>query len=143
MQNHIPKIRALHSVLIRELFTIHASWDYSRITQAVDLLARLVHDCPENPDTGDNSQLWAIGESDYADIGSLIVGAYWHYAEWHNGQWSPEYRALCALGNVFSPGMTRGPEPGTSERDAYLALDRIARKANNMPVYRFELAIAK
>ena len=143
MKNHIPKIRALHSVLMRELFTIHGTWDYSKITQAIDLLARLVHDCPENPETGDNSQLWAIGEFDCADLGSLIVGAYWHYAEWHSGQWSDEYKALSALGMIFKPGMTRGPETDTSEREVYLALDRIARKAFGMPVYRFELVIPK
>lgn len=143
MQNHIPKIRALHSALMRELFTIHGNWDYARITQAVDLLARLVHDCPET-DNGDNLvEIWAIGECDYAGLSELIVGAYWHYANWHSGQWSPEYRALCALGNVFRPGMTNGPEPGTSERDVCMALDRIARKANGLPVYRFDLAIAK
>lgn len=138
MHNHIPKIRAIHRALMRELFTIEASWHYFKVTQAIDLLARLVHDYEF-----DNEHLWTIGQFDYATVDSLIVGAYWHYTEWHAGQSSPEYRALCALGTVYSPGMTNGPEPGTSEKDVYLALDRIARKANNMPVYRFELSIPK
>ena len=138
MHNHIPKIQAIHRALMRELFTIKASWHYSKVTQAIDLLARLVHDYE-----GDSDDWLYMGECDYAGMTELLVGAFWHYTEWYSGQWSPEYRALCNLGQVFSPGMTSGPEPGTSEKDVYLALDRLARKSHGMPVYRFELTIPK
>jgi hypothetical protein len=53
---------------------------------------------------------WALGEYSEACLGDLIVGAYWILTEWHAGQSSPEYAALCALGRVFSPGMTGPPD---------------------------------
>ena len=58
MRNHIPKIRAIHRALMRELFTIKASWHYSKVTQAIDLLARLVHDYPMSDD---GYEIWSIG----------------------------------------------------------------------------------
>jgi hypothetical protein len=123
---------ALHRAIESTLFTIHPKFDYNRLTDAIDLLARIVHDYP-----GDGDDIWSIGESGYCDIGSMIVGAFWHYTEWHAGQWSPSYKALCALGTVFDPRMSNGPEPGSSEYDCFKALDTMARKANGMPVYRF------
>jgi hypothetical protein len=48
-----------------------------------------------------------------------LVGAYWALTEWHGGQWSVEYRALCTIGRIFKPGMTNGPEPDTGESVAY------------------------
>lgn len=63
---------------------------------------------------------WALGEYDECDLGSLIVAAYWCLTEWHAGQASPEYAALCALGRVFRPGpCSSGPEPESCEADAY------------------------
>ncbi len=63
---------------------------------------------------------WALGASLDCDLGSLLVGAYWALSEWHGGQASPEYEALCAIGQVFRPGCTSsGPEPDSSEVDAY------------------------
>ena len=113
-------------------------WDYNRLTQAIDLLARLVHDCPEDPATGDNSQVWAIGEFDAASLDSLIVGAYWHFSQWHEGQWSDSYRALFSLGTVFNPGpVATGPEPDSSEFDVFRELNNIAKRENGLPVYSF------
>ena len=47
-----------------------------------------------------------IGEFTFAPLGDLIVGAYWALTEWHAGQYSPEYAAMCALGKIFKPGMS-------------------------------------
>ena len=64
--------------------------------------------------------IWcSLGEFSEACLGDLIVGAYWACTEWHSGQSSDTYAALCALGQVFSPGMTCNPEPDTSEMIAY------------------------
>lgn len=66
--------------------------------------------------------IWSsLGEHTEAPLGDLIVGAYWSLTEWHAGQYSPEYAALCALGQVFSPGMTSPPKPedGGAELAAY------------------------
>lgn len=134
MNNHIPKIKALHRAIESTLFTIHPKFDYNRLTDAIDLLARIVHDCPKSDD---GYEIWSIGESGWCTVDSLIVGAFWHYSEWYDGEWSPSYKALCSLGTVFNPGMSNGPEPDSSEYDCYKALDTMARKANGMPVYRF------
>ena len=53
---------------------------------------------------------WNMGEFTEAPLSELIVGAYWALTEWHAGQWSESYAALCALGGIFSPGMTNAPD---------------------------------
>ena len=138
MKNHIPKIQALHRAIISNLFHREPmpNWDYNRITQAIDLLARLVHDYPSDPNT-ENYELWNIGEFTEASLDSLIVGAYWHFTEWHDGQSSDSYRALCSLGLVFNPGMTNGPDRDSSEFDVFRELNNIAKRANGEPVYSF------
>jgi len=62
---------------------------------------------------------WGLGEGNESDIGSLIIGAYWSLTEWHAGQASPSYAALCSLGRVFSPGLSDGPENESGEYSAY------------------------
>ena len=62
---------------------------------------------------------WSIGEYLECDLVSLIIGAYWALTEWHGGQDSDTYAAMCSLGQVYSPGMTDGPEPDSSKQDAY------------------------
>lgn len=66
---------------------------------------------------------WELGEHEEADLGSLIVGAYWAMSAWHAGQSSSSYAALCALGRVFKPGLADGPQPETQESDAYQLID--------------------
>jgi len=132
MKNHLPKIRALHSAIEKTLFTIEPIFTYNRLTQAIDLLARLVHDYP-----GESDELWAIGEFGHCSLDSLIVAAYWHYSNWHNGQSSDSYTALSALGQVFKPGMTSEPLRGDNEYDCCDQLNRMAKRANGLPVYSF------
>lgn len=62
---------------------------------------------------------WALGEFGECMLGDLIVGAYWCLTEWHGGQSSKTYAAMCSLGRVFSPGVANGPEPDTGEVIAY------------------------
>jgi hypothetical protein len=64
--------------------------------------------------------IWcSLGESTEACLGDLIVGAYWALSEWHGGQASDTYVALCSLGQVFKPGMTSAPGYEDSEFTAY------------------------
>ncbi len=64
--------------------------------------------------------VWSsLGEFTEAPLGDLIVGAYWSLTEWHGGQSSPSYAALCSLGQVFSPGCTSAPEDDEPEATAY------------------------
>ena len=53
---------------------------------------------------------WSLGEFGECTLDSLVVGAYWALTEWHGGQSSQSYAAMCALGRVFSPGHTCAPD---------------------------------
>jgi hypothetical protein len=82
---------------------------------AVDLPEALIALAHSVRDNETDESTWSIGEHTEAPLGDLIVGAYWSLTEWHAGQSSPEYAALCALGEIFSPGMTGPPDPEDTE----------------------------
>ena len=94
--------------------------DYERATRLIILLAIQLEEREE-------SDVWWIGEDDEFSLAELIIGAYWHYTEWHGGQHSLEYRALSTLGQIFNPGMTTGPEEG-GELYAYESLADLAQQ---------------
>ena len=128
MNNELNNIKRYHRVIDNALFYVRrrssmigGQWvatiiepDYDRVTDAIISLSNAVHDYD-----GDTMDVWDIGEGGQSTVSELIVGAYWHYTEWHSGQWSKGYAALSALGQVFNPGMTM-PE---TENEAYLALN--------------------
>lgn len=62
---------------------------------------------------------WSLGECLECDLASFIIGAYWSLVEWHGGQSSIEYVAMCSLGAIYKPNMANGPEEDTSEQTAY------------------------
>ena len=99
-----------------------ANLDYQDITRELTTLANAVH-CLDNDD-------WLyLGESTEICLPDLIIGAYWHFTEWHGGQWSDGYAALSALGQVFQPGMTSIESEragGSSAVEAYDALEVMA-----------------
>jgi len=99
--SELHNIERMFHVIERSLFFLDGKLDYSRITLAITRLANMVRDVD-----ADNEAVWSIGEYGYATLDDLIVGAYWHYTEWYNGQWSDEYAALSALSEVYNPGMT-------------------------------------
>jgi hypothetical protein len=68
---------------------------YERTLLAIEKMASMVFHTEE-----------CVWESEEFGISldSLIIGAYCFCADYHGGQWSPEYRALSALGKVFRPG---------------------------------------
>jgi hypothetical protein len=113
----IKTITRYFNIIDRSLFTVCGSLDYERITDSLIKLANTIADYD-----GDTESIWYIGEYGACSLADLIVGAYWHYTEWHAGQWSKGYAALCALGRVFDPGMTM-PETGNW---AYIALNELA-----------------
>jgi hypothetical protein len=116
MKPTLKNIKRLKNVIDKSLYTITGKLPYSRITDAITGLANLVTEYPD-----DSEDIWFM-EDNYCGIASLIVGAYWHYTDWHAGQRSPEYAALSALGQVFNPGMSL-PE---DDNDAYRALNSLA-----------------
>lgn len=83
----------------------------------IDLCDTIIELCNAiNEEEGTN---WSLGEHGEFTLDSFLIGAYWSLTEWHAGQWSEEYAALCAIGSIFSPGMTGGPEPESSEEIAF------------------------
>lgn len=116
----IEHITALTNKINECIFTIERDLDYIEITEKLIELANTLMQ------TETDESVWYIGD-DTCSLDSLIVGAYWHYTEWHGGQSSPTYVALCALGQVYSPGMTSGPEPDSAEEYAYQMLGELAQ----------------
>lgn len=99
--NNVKDIERVFNVVDRAVFTTTSKLNYDRITAAIICLARLVDDF-----NGDGDDIWCIGEFSPCGLSDLIIGAYWHYAEWHRGQFSQEYIALSILGQCFTPGMS-------------------------------------
>ena len=66
---------------------------------------------------------WNIGEFETFSLSDYIIGAFWAFSQWHAGQNSQSYAALCALGSIFTPGMCDGPEPESSEQTACEAVN--------------------
>ena len=123
MKNEVKQIRRMFLTIDNSLFMTTGKLDYDRITEAITRLAELVKN-----DEGENESIWSIGEYRSCALPSLFVGAYWHYTEWHEGQYSDGYKALSALGRVFTPGMTSiESERGTGAYTAYEALEARAQ----------------
>jgi len=118
MKNKLYKIKRLHAVIDRSLFYLDGTLDYDRITDALITLSNAIMDYD-----GDDETMWnTVGEFSPSNLPDMIVGAYWHYTEWHGGQCSKGYAALSALGDVFNPGMTMPDR----DNETYLALESIA-----------------
>lgn len=73
---------------------------------------------------------WSLGESGECTLDSFLIGAFWALSEWQSGQSSPEYAAFCAIGSIFSPGMTSTPQTDDEpERWPFVAVHNyLARK---------------
>ena len=58
---------------------------------------------------------------DAGDAFDAAQGLYWYCADYHNGQWSEEYRVLSTLG--YKPSMSEhGPDPDSYADEVYRAL---------------------
>ena len=125
-------IERLYNVAYASIFTFTGKLSYDRVT---DCLIKLSNEIMET-DTGE-SLWWGIGESDEAGLDGLIIGAYWHYSEWHAGMYSNGYAALSALGRIYWPNMETGPETETGEHSAYTMLNELAENMAKRYVKEF------
>lgn len=121
MGNQLKNIQRLYSVAYNTIATINGRLSYERVTDCLIKLADMVAE-KETPEFF----LQETGEFKEFALDSLLIGAYWHYEQWHGGQSSKGYRALCAIGRIYSPGMESGPEQGTGERIAFEQLHKLA-----------------
>lgn len=116
----LSSIKRLYNVIGQSVFMTTGNLDYDRVTDAIIDLANAV----DNFELSDDGyKLWDIGEGGACCLSEFIVGAYWHYSEWHGGQWSKGYEALSALGQVFNPGMSSVED----ENEAYISLNDMAQ----------------
>lgn len=109
---------------IEEIYNSILGSDLFRLDgEKIDCLStRIIALCNAiNAFEGETEEWIYLGESGGCYLCDFIAGAYWSFSEWHAGQNSIEYAALCALGSLFSPGMTREPEAGEAEWEAYNA----------------------
>ena len=93
----LKQVERLHKVIYKNLHTINSTLDYNRIIECFTLLGDLV--CNVDDEDGD---LWYIGEH-LESLDTMIIGAYWHFTEWHAGQNSTSYEALSSLGGAYTP----------------------------------------
>lgn len=121
MSNQLRNITRLYNVAYNTIATINGRLSYERITDCIIRLADMVAET-ETPEFF----LQETGEHNEFRLDDLLIGAYWHFTEWHSGQFSKGYQALSAIGRIFSPGCTNGPEQGTGERIAYELLHQLA-----------------
>ena len=115
-------IEKLYNIAHHNIGTINGTMNYDRIADTLITLAKVIRDSETDEST------WQIGEGGFFDLEDLIVGAYWHYTEWHSGQFSKGYAALSALGQVFHPGM----EVPDDENIAYQLLNELAEAENKL-----------
>lgn len=121
----LQQIEKLHSEIEQLIFYRNQpSNAYELATDKLIELCGLIN----SYDDGETENIWYIGESGNCTVDSLLAGAYWHYVEWHGGQDSVSYRALCAIGSIFNPGCSDGVENETSEEDVYIMLNDMAEK---------------
>ena len=102
-------ITRLFNVARRGLFQGTLSFD--RTLDALEALVNAVNDCDDVK--------WNLGEGTECTLDSLLIGTYWFCGDYHSGQWSTEYRLLCAIGNFYGPSSLK---EDSSEFDVYQQL---------------------
>ena len=111
----MKNINRLLRVLDRAVFNDDSDLGYDGIMTGINLLVILVKDYDGDID-------WHTGEELNCTLDDFIVGAYWHFTDYHRGQWSREYATLSTLGSIYNPGM----ECCNDDNPVYLALADIA-----------------
>ena len=120
------KLEQIHSeILTSQIFRHGEKCD------EIELPAKLI-ELADAISADDSDGIWSVGEYSEAPLDALVIGAYWALTEWHGGQSSDTYAAMCALGRIFKPGCTSTPteEDESAEWDAYDAINQHFAKIN-------------
>jgi hypothetical protein len=118
----MQKITELYNVIYTNILTNNPTCDYPELASKFIELSNLISDLPE-----DNDTWFFIGECNESNLMDTIIGAFWHYSQWHNGQDSLSYAAYSALGTIYSPNMEC--EPSDEEDDGYNAFEQLEQLA--------------
>lgn len=113
----MSKTESIFNLIYSNLFTIKPvkALDYYGLQCAfVDLVEAI----EKEPETD-----WSIGEFTECCLDDLIMGAYWFFADYHAGQYSTQYAALCVLGRIFKPNFS-SLDQDAPEGDVYRMLEQ-------------------
>ena len=110
--NYLEILAAYEPIMRSEVFRLNGP--EIDLPEALIRLGEVLHESDL-----EGSEWCLIGEHSEAPLDDLVIGAYWALTEWHGGQDSPSYSAMCCLGEVFKPGYTYAPQPEESEYTAY------------------------
>lgn len=114
-------VTRLHRVCERALFSADSTLDINRTIEALTRLATAVLD-----HRGDSCKLWMVGADSNAAVDSLLIGAYYHAADYHGGQSCPVYVLLCQIGQIYTPGYSERDDLDEAERMVVDALEALA-----------------
>ncbi|AFK66606.1 hypothetical protein COPG_00010 [Colwellia phage 9A] len=122
----IENITAIFKELETSIHTINPVLSYDDIAPKFTALCEAIEAF-----TGDTEEWCYIGEHGYCCIDDLLIGAFWHFTEWHKGQSSLSYAALSALGGIYTPNMECAPtDQDDSGFDTYDLLNDLATAFN-------------
>ncbi len=116
----MKNIERIYNVIEASVFTTQGQLAYDRLQDAFVILCDLI-----NASEHDDS-LWCIGENKSASLDDLLIGAYWHFSEWHGGLNHKSYSVLCAIGSIYEPNCASLDEDNYGEFATYTQLNEIA-----------------
>tara|TARA_R110000851_G_scaffold264328_1_gene416889 strand:+ start:843 stop:1520 length:678 start_codon:yes stop_codon:yes gene_type:complete len=119
----MKKLTTAYNDIYKSILTINPVFNYDQLAQKFIDLSTLISALPD-----DNDSWYYIGEFNESDLMNTVIGAYWHYSQWHSGQNSISYAALCALVSIYTPNMECEPSnPDDSGYDAFEQLEQLAK----------------
>lgn len=114
---------------IQQLFEEITSSNLCRLDGPEIDLCQVTQDlCQAITGTEHDEFIWDLGECGEFTLGDFLVGAYWAFHEWSGGQTSETYATGCAVGTIYRPGMTDGPQADSGEESAYDAVNEYFKK---------------
>ena len=119
----LSSIKRLNALVEANIFLTSGKLDYSRTIEAIARLAQAVEAYQD-----DSENIWFIEGVYSTSPADILAGAFWHLYEWSAGEQCQSYRALCAVGRIFSPGCSGGPEPDSLEDEVYAELANMAER---------------
>jgi hypothetical protein len=117
----------LYNNIYKSIFTITPVFDYSELALKFVELSQAIVDFK-----GETEEWIYIGEYSECQLDDLLVGAYWHFTNWHNGQSSDSYLALCAIGQIYKPNMECPPSDEEEESEDHESSASCFRLMNAM-----------
>jgi len=99
MSSNIRNISRLYRVCEKSITMTTGTLNYDRVVDGIIKLADSVRLYD-----GESDELWYL-EGIWGSLDDFIIGAYWHFTEWHSGQASKGYQALSVLGQIYTPNM--------------------------------------